>query len=97
MIQTVPTTTTYLLACTNSDIHQPEDMCGGGGDDAANFPMPIFSFEAPTTPLGFLDWQVDNGQAFSLKGLVIFVKLRVTKHTKVYFSNHNASYTCTLI
>ena len=49
--QTVPTTTTYLLACTNSDIHQPEDMCGAG-DDAANLPMPIFSFEAPTTPLG---------------------------------------------
>ena len=47
--QTVPTTTTFLLACTNSDIHRAEDMCGGGDGSA---PMPVFSFEAPTTPGG---------------------------------------------
>ena len=42
--QTVATTTTYLLACTNSEIHKQEDMCGGGSG-----PMPVFSFEAPGT------------------------------------------------
>ena len=42
--QTVATTTTFLLQCTNSQIHKPEDMCGDGSG-----PMPIFSYEAPTT------------------------------------------------
>ena len=43
--QTVPTTTTNLLACTNSDIHKAEDMCSVGGDGS----FPIFRFEAPPT------------------------------------------------
>ena len=47
VFQTVDTTTTYLLACTNSEIHRPEDMCGGGDGSQ---PLPAFSFEAPTTP-----------------------------------------------
>ena len=51
VFHTVDTTTTYLLACTNSEIHRPEDMCGGGDGSQ---PLPAFSFEAPTTrpPLG---------------------------------------------
>ena len=47
VFQTVDTMTTYLLACTNSEIHRPEDMCGGGD---ASQPLAAFSFEAPTTP-----------------------------------------------
>ena len=47
VFHTVDTTTTYLLACTNSEIHRPEDMCGGGDGSQ---PLPAFSFEAPTTP-----------------------------------------------
>ena len=47
VFHTVDTTTTYLLACTNSEIHRPEDMCGGGD---ASQPLAAFSFEAPTTP-----------------------------------------------
>ena len=46
VFHTVDTTTTYLLACTNSEIHRPEDMCGGD----ASQPLAAFSFEAPTTP-----------------------------------------------
>ena len=51
VFHTVDTTTTYLLACTNREIHRREDMCGG--DDGSQ-PLPAFSFEAPTTrpPLG---------------------------------------------
>ena len=47
MTHTVPTTTTYLVQCTNSEIHSNNNMCGGGEGS-----FPIFSFEAPTTPGG---------------------------------------------
>ena len=47
MFHTVDTTTTYLLACTNREIHRPEDMCGGGDGSQ---PLLAFSFEAPTDP-----------------------------------------------
>ena len=47
VFHTVDTTTTYLLACTNREIHKSEDMCGGGDGSQ---PLPAFSFEAPTTP-----------------------------------------------
>ena len=47
MTHTVPTTTTYLVQCTNSEIHSNDNMCGGGEGS-----FPIFSFEAPTTPGG---------------------------------------------
>ena len=47
VFHSVDTTSTYLLACTNSEIHRPEDMCGGGDGSQ---PLPAFSFEAPTTP-----------------------------------------------
>ena len=44
VFHTVDTTTTYLLACTNREIHKPEAMCGGGDGSQ---PLPAFSFEAP--------------------------------------------------
>ena len=47
MTHTVQTTSTYLVQCTNSEIHNNDNMCGGGDGS-----FPIFSYEAPTTPGG---------------------------------------------
>ena len=43
--QTATSTTTYVVQCTNSLIHKPEDACGDS---------PFFSYEAPVT-CGFRD------------------------------------------
>ena len=43
--QTATSTTTYVVQCTNSLIHKPEDACGYGSSSS----LPFFSYEAPGT------------------------------------------------